>query len=73
MSIFDDDIKRLNFEDYIWIIFAILAFLNIYGDKLQKEFIYNLFIKKFWDYKELKRTKRNIKSTQKDLYRPEKH
>ena len=39
MSIFDDDIKRLNFEDYIWIIFAILAFLNIYGDWLQKEFL----------------------------------
>ena len=39
MSIFDDDIKRLNFEDYIWILFAILSFFNIYGDYLQKEFI----------------------------------
>ena len=39
MSIFDNDVKRLNFEDYIWIIFAILAFLNILGDNLQKEFI----------------------------------
>ena len=39
MSILDNDIKRLNFEDYIWIVFAILAFLNIYGDNLQKEFL----------------------------------
>lgn len=39
MSMFDDDIKRLNFEDYIWIVFAILAFLNIFGDNLQKIFI----------------------------------
>jgi len=39
MSIFEDDIKRLTFEDYIWIVFAILSFLNIYGDNLQKEFL----------------------------------
>jgi len=39
MNIFDDDIKRLDLEDYIWFVFAILAFLNIYGDKLQKEFL----------------------------------
>ena len=39
MSIFDDDISRLNFENYIWIIFAILAFLNIFGDKQLKKFI----------------------------------
>lgn len=39
MNIFEDDIKRLNFEDYIWIIFAVLSFLNIYGDNLQKEFL----------------------------------
>lgn len=39
MSIFDDDIKRLNLEDYIWFIFAVLAFLNIFGDNLEKEFI----------------------------------
>ena len=39
MSIFDDDISRLNLEDYIWIVFAILAFLNIFGDNLLKEFI----------------------------------
>ena len=39
MSIFDDDIKRLNLEDYIWFIFAILVFLNIFGDNLEKEFI----------------------------------
>ena len=39
MSIFDDDIKRLDFEDYIWFIFAILAFFNIFGDNLQKKFL----------------------------------
>ena len=39
MSIFDDDLKRLNLEDYIWIVFAILAFLNIVGDNLEKCFI----------------------------------
>ena len=39
MSIFDDDISRLNLEDYIWIVFAILAFLNIFGDNLLKKFI----------------------------------
>lgn len=39
MNIFSDDIKRLDFEDYIWFIFAILAFINIFGDNLQKEFI----------------------------------
>lgn len=39
MGIFEDDIKRLNFEDYIWILFAILSFINIYGDNLQKEFL----------------------------------
>lgn len=39
MDIFEDDIKRLNFENYIWIVFAILAFLNIFGDNLQKKFI----------------------------------
>ena len=39
MNIFDDDIKRLNFEDYIWFLFAILSFLNIYGDYFQKEFL----------------------------------
>lgn len=39
MNIFDDDIKRLDLEDYIWVIFAILAFFNIYGDNLQKEFL----------------------------------
>jgi len=39
MSIFEDDIKRLTFEDYIWILFAILSFFNVYGDNLQKEFL----------------------------------
>jgi len=39
MNIFDDDIKRLTLEDYIWLVFAILVFMNIYGDNLQKEFL----------------------------------
>ena len=34
-------------------------------DKLQKQFIYNLFIKKFWDYKELKGAEKDIKRTKK--------
>lgn len=33
------ELKRLNFEDFLWIIFAILAFTNIYGDYNDKEFL----------------------------------
>ncbi|MGN1295902.1 MAG: hypothetical protein ACI4U5_05785 [Bacilli bacterium] len=38
-NIFNDDIKRLNFEDYIWIIFVFLCFLNIYGNQLEKIYL----------------------------------
>ena len=31
MSI-NDEINRLNFEDFLWFIFALLCFLNIKGD-----------------------------------------
>lgn len=39
MSIFEDDLTRLNFEDYIWIIFIVLGILNIVGDKYLKNFL----------------------------------
>lgn len=34
-----DEIARLKFEDYLWIIFAILCFINIYGDYNEKEYL----------------------------------
>ncbi|MGN1378790.1 MAG: hypothetical protein ACI4XR_00085 [Bacilli bacterium] len=34
-----NELKRLNFEDFIWIIFAILSILNIYGDYNSKEYL----------------------------------
>ena len=34
-----DELKRLNFEDFIWILFATLAFLNIFGNYNSKEYI----------------------------------
>lgn len=39
MDIFNNDFDRLNFEDFIWIIYIGLALLSIFGDKLQKEFL----------------------------------
>jgi hypothetical protein len=33
------EINRLNFENIIWIVFAILCFLNIYGDDLDKKYL----------------------------------
>lgn len=41
MDIFNNDLDRLNFENFIWIIFIGLALLNIVGDYLLKEFIKN--------------------------------
>lgn len=38
MSI-EDEISRLNFEDFLWFIFALLCFLNIKGDKDDKEYL----------------------------------
>ena len=32
-------LKQLNFEDLIWIIFIFLSVANIYGDKLEKDYI----------------------------------
>lgn len=37
----ENELKRLKFEDMLWIIFGILCFINIYGDKLQETDIYN--------------------------------
>lgn len=33
------EIKRLNFENFLWIVFAILAFANISGDNNEIEFL----------------------------------
>ncbi|MBQ3021467.1 MAG: oligosaccharide flippase family protein [Bacilli bacterium] len=41
MNIFDNELERLDFEDFIWVIFIILSLLNIFGDNLLKEFIKN--------------------------------
>ena len=38
-NILNDDIKRLNFEDYVCIVFVLLCFLNIYGNQLEKIFL----------------------------------
>ena len=38
-NILNDNIKRLNFEDYAWIVFVFLCFLNIYGNQLEKIFL----------------------------------
>lgn len=35
----NDELERLNFEDYIWIIFIILSILNIVCNKYQKEYV----------------------------------
>lgn len=34
-----EELKRLNFEDFIWIIFIINGFLNLSGDYCEKEYI----------------------------------
>lgn len=39
MSIFDDEMKRLDFENILWVIFIGLGILNIVADNYQKEFI----------------------------------
>ena len=35
----DSEIMRLNFEDFLWVVFMILAGLNIYGDYDDKEYL----------------------------------
>lgn len=34
-----NDLKRLKFEDCLWIIFSILCIANIYGDYNDKEYL----------------------------------
>lgn len=34
-----DELKRLKFEDFLWITFAILCIINVYGDYNDKEFL----------------------------------
>lgn len=34
-----EELKRLKFEDFLWIVFAVLCFLNVYGDYNDKEFL----------------------------------
>lgn len=34
-----DELQRLNFEDGLWILFAILCFMNVYGDYNEKEYV----------------------------------
>lgn len=33
------ELKRLNFEDFLWIIFAILCIANVFGDRYDKEYL----------------------------------
>jgi cation transport ATPase len=39
MDITINELKRLKFEDFIWLLFAFLCFINIYGDDLQKKYL----------------------------------
>lgn len=34
-----NELERLNFEDFLWIVFAILCIANIYGDYNDKEYL----------------------------------
>jgi len=34
-----DDIKRLNFEDFLWVVNIVLSILNIVGDKCDKNYL----------------------------------
>lgn len=36
---FINEINRLNFEDFIWITFAVISLLNVFGDFNEKEFL----------------------------------
>jgi hypothetical protein len=48
-----NELERLNFEDSLWIIFATLCIINIYGDKLQKDYIktnFNTYEKNLMKY-----------------------
>lgn len=34
-----NEIKRLEFEDFLWVVFAIISIINIYGDYNEKEYL----------------------------------
>lgn len=34
-----NEINRLNIEDYVWGIFIVISLANIYGDKLEKDYL----------------------------------
>jgi Ca2+/Na+ antiporter len=36
----NEDLKDLNIEDFIWILFIIIALVAIYSDNLEREFLY---------------------------------
>ena len=40
MSDLEKELKRLKFEDILWIIFGILCFINVYGDSIQEKNLY---------------------------------
>ena len=37
MSDIEKELKRLKFEDMLWIIFGMLCFINVYGDNIQEK------------------------------------
>ena len=34
-----NQMKKLKFEELLWIIFAIISLLNVYGDKIEEEYV----------------------------------
>lgn len=34
-----NDLKRLHFENFLWIVFGILCFMNVYGDYKEEEYL----------------------------------
>lgn len=34
-----NEVKRLKFEEFLWIVFAIISLLNVYGDKIEEKFV----------------------------------
>lgn len=40
MDDIESELKRLKFEDLLWIIFGVLCFINVYGDTNQEKNLY---------------------------------
>ena len=40
MNNIESELKRLRFEDLLWIVFGILCFINVYWDKIQEKNLY---------------------------------